>query len=158
MAELEGEPPHDRVAGQAPVWPRGAASAAIFRGREVLLIQRGKSGPLHGFWSLPGGRIEAGEPARTAALREVIEETGIVAELAGLLDIHDVFRHEAGQLVSHYILAVFYGRWISGEPAASDDAMAARFFPIDAIDGLQMTDFAAGFIHRAWALLQETER
>jgi 8-oxo-dGTP diphosphatase len=135
------------------LWPRSAASAAVFRGREVLLIQRGKGGPLHGFWSLPGGQIEAGEPARMAALREVREETGIVAELAGILDVHDVFRYEAGQLVSHYLLAVFYGRWIAGEPTAGDDAMAARFVPIDAIDGLQMTDRAADFIRRAWAML-----
>ena len=53
-----------------PVFPRGAASAAIFRGDDVLLIQRGK-GALKGCWSLPGGHIEPGEPARDAALREV---------------------------------------------------------------------------------------
>ena len=141
--------------GQDPIWPRGAASAAIFRGHEVLLIERGKGGPLKGLWSLPGGRIEPGERVRAAALREVHEETGIVAELAGLLDVHEVIRHDpAGQLVSHYLLAIFYGRWISGEPVAGDDAAAAAFVARDAIDKLPMTDGAPDLVRRAWALLQ----
>src|SRR5262245_27771815 len=128
---------------QIPVWPRGAASAAIFRRSEVLLIQRGKEGPFRGLWSLPGGRIEPGEAARLAALREVHEETGVVAELAGVLDIHDVIRRDpTGDLASHYLLAVFYGRWLSGEPVAGDDALMARFVPIDAIHELQMTNGA----------------
>jgi 8-oxo-dGTP diphosphatase len=142
-----------------PQWPRCAASAAIFRGREVLLIQRGKGGPLLGFWSLPGGHIEPGEPVRTAALREVREETGVVAELAGLLDVHDVIRRDRpGQLTSHYLIAVFYGRWVSGEPAPGDDAAAARFVPLDAVHALQTTDGTPGFIRRAWSLLQEAAR
>ena len=51
-------------------WPRCGASAAIFRGAEVLLVQRGK-GALSGLWSLPGGHIEPGERTQDAALREV---------------------------------------------------------------------------------------
>src|SRR5688572_19755242 len=100
---------------RTPPWPRGAASAAIFRGGEVLLIERGKAGPLRGLWSFPGGRIESGEPVRTAVLREVHEEAGVVAELAGVLDVRDVFRRDpAGQVIDQYLLAVFYGRWVSG--------------------------------------------
>jgi 8-oxo-dGTP diphosphatase len=138
-----------------PTWPRGAASAAIFRGGDVLLVKRGKGGALQGLWSLPGGRIEPGEAARAGALREVREETGIVAELAGLLDVHDVIRRDpAGQLVSHHLLAVFYGRWLSGEPVAGDDAADARFVPLDGMGGLQMTAGTPGFIGRASELLQ----
>jgi 8-oxo-dGTP diphosphatase len=146
----------DKLASQ---WPRGAASAAIFRGSEVLLIERGKEGPFRGLWSLPGGRIEPGEPARAAALREVREETGVVAELAGVLDIHDAIRRDpAGGLVSHHLLAVFYGRWVSGEPVAGDDAMTARFVALDAVHELRMTDGAADLVRRAAALLRVAER
>jgi 8-oxo-dGTP diphosphatase len=147
-------------AGEQPaMWPRGAASAAIFRGGEVLLIERGKEGPFQGLWSLPGGRIEPGEPVRAAALREVGEETGVVAELVGVLDIHDVIRrHPAGDLASHYLLAVFYGRWVSGEPVAGDDATAARFIPLDAVHELRMTDGAEDLVRRAAALMQVAVR
>lgn len=131
-------------------WPRCGASAAIFRGSEVLLIERAK-GPLQGLWSLPGGHIEPGEAARTTALREILEETGIKAELSGLLDIHEVMRRDdGGHLIAHYLLVVFFGRWVSGVPAPGDDAAAARFVPIDAIGTLPMTDGAAAFVHRAW--------
>ena len=53
---------------RAPEWPRCAASAAIFRGSMVLLVQRGK-GALKGLWSLPGGHIEP-VPNRLAEAKE----------------------------------------------------------------------------------------
>jgi 8-oxo-dGTP diphosphatase len=139
-------------------WPRCGASAAIYRGREVLLVERGK-GPLRGLWSLPGGHIEPGEPARAAASREVREETGVEAEIQGLIDIHEVLRHEQdGRLAVHYLLVVFFGRWRAGEPVAQGDAAAARFVPIDAIDALPLTDGAASFIHRGAELAAAAER
>lgn len=139
-------------------WPRCGASAAIFRGAEVLLVERGK-GPLRGLWSLPGGHIEPGEMARDAALREISEETGIEAQLSGLLDIHEVLRHDAdGRLTAHYLLVVFFGRWVGGEPAAGDDAAAARFVPMAAVGSLPLTDGAASFIHRALERQQAAAR
>ncbi len=68
-----------------PPGPRVAASAAVFRGDAVLLIQRGK-GALQGLWSLPGGHVEPGEPAREAARREVAEETSVQADLKAFVD------------------------------------------------------------------------
>jgi 8-oxo-dGTP diphosphatase len=135
-------------------WPRCGTSAAIFRRREVLLIERAK-GPLKGLWSLPGGHIEAGEPARTAALREVREETRVAAELGGLVDIHEVVRRSArGRLLAHYLLVVWYGRWLAGEPVAGGDAAAARFVPIDAIGSLPMTEAAPELVRRAYEMLR----
>ena len=55
--------------------PVPAAGVVCFRGDEVLLIRRGTP-PREGEWSLPGGRIEWGERAADAALRELREETG----------------------------------------------------------------------------------
>jgi ADP-ribose pyrophosphatase YjhB (NUDIX family) len=137
-----------------PSWPRCGTSAAIFRGREVLLIERAKL-PLQGLWSLPGGHVEPGEPARAAALREVREETGVVAELGGLVDIHEVIRRDAtGRLLAHYLLAVWYGRWVAGEPVAAGDAAAARFVPLDAVGALPTTEGSPDFVRRAWTMLQ----
>lgn len=64
-----------------------AAAAIVFDadGR-VLLVQRGQA-PALGSWTLPGGRIEAGEPAAAAALRELHEETGLVGSEAELVTV-----------------------------------------------------------------------
>jgi 8-oxo-dGTP diphosphatase len=137
-------------------WPRCAASAAIFRNGDVLLIERAK-GALKGRWSLPGGHIEPGETAKAAAAREVREETGVEADIRGLVDIHEVIlRGPDGPLVAHYLVAVHYGRWLAGEPVAASDAGAACFVRIDDIDTYPLTDGAAALIRRAWALSAST--
>jgi ADP-ribose pyrophosphatase YjhB (NUDIX family) len=130
-------------------WPRAAASAAIFRGDTVLLVERG-SGPSAGAWSLPGGHIEPGETAAAAALREIGEETAIAAELIGLADLRDVIRRDsAGALLAHYVIAVYYGRWREGEPVAGSDSRAARFVPLDELDQYPLTEGTARIIRNA---------
>jgi len=115
-----------------------------------LLIVRAK-GALKGLWSLPGGHIEPGETARAAATREVQEETGVEAEIDALVDVHDVIlRGLEGQLSAHYLIAVFRGRWRSGEPRAGSDASLARFVPVGDVKGLRLTEGAASLIRRAW--------
>ena len=142
----------------ARIWPRCGASAAIFRGAEVLLVQRSK-GAFEGLWSLPGGHIEPGETAQDAALREVREETGVAAQILGLLDVHDVIaRSPDGGLVSHYVLAVYWGRWLSGEAKAASDSRDARFFALDDVDQLPLTRGAAALIARAAQLTRSIDR
>ena len=133
-------------------WPRAAASTAVFRDGHVLLVERGK-GPRRGIWSLPGGHIEPGETAREAALRELQEETSTTAEIAGLVDVHDViYRDDAGALTVHYVLTVYWGRWSSGEPCAGSDSADARFVPLADVGRYPLTPGAAGLIRRAAAL------
>lgn len=55
-----------------------AASVALHRGKDVLLIQRNRP-PSEGLWTLPGGRLEPGEDAEHCALRELREELGLEA-------------------------------------------------------------------------------
>jgi 8-oxo-dGTP diphosphatase len=135
-------------------WPRCGASAAVFRGEAVLLIVRAK-GALKGLWSLPGGHIEPGETARAAAQREVLEETGVAADIEALVDVHDVIlRAGDGTLSAHYLIAVFRGRWRRGEPQAGSDASLARFVPLGDLEGLRLTEGAVPLIRQAWAQLQ----
>ncbi|MEM9053908.1 MAG: NUDIX hydrolase [Pseudomonadota bacterium] len=108
--------------------PVPAVGCVCFRGDEVLLIRRGKA-PMAGQWSIPGGRIEPGETAKAAALRELCEETGVEAELSGLIDVVDaIFENREGSLLTrHYVLIDYVSRWRSGEPVAGDDADEAQF-------------------------------
>lgn len=56
---------------------RAAGGVVVNERGEVLMIE------LRGRWDLPKGHIDEGEESRAAALREVLEETGIVAEAVG---------------------------------------------------------------------------
>jgi 8-oxo-dGTP diphosphatase len=49
----------------------------------LLLVRRGQA-PARGTWSVPGGRIEAGESDPEATAREILEETGLVVEVGRL--------------------------------------------------------------------------
>lgn len=112
--------------------PVPCVGVVCLRGDEVLLIRRGTP-PRQGDWSLPGGRIEPGERAVDAALRELREETGVEAEITGLIDVVDGLFPEAGR---HYVLIDYAARWLAGEPVAGDDAIEARFVALDQVEAL----------------------
>ena len=136
------------------VMPQAAASVAVFHHGKVLLAQRGKP-PLDGVWSLPGGRVEPGEKARQAALRELQEETGVEAEILGVADVADVIlRNEDGSLKAQYVISAFFGTWKSGTPIAASDCMAAEWVNTGELSGREMTEGTTIIIKRAAALLE----
>ncbi|HJS79695.1 MAG TPA: NUDIX hydrolase [Vitreimonas sp.] len=120
--------------------PIAAVGVVCFRDEDVLLVRRGAP-PLEDAWSLPGGRIEWGERAADAAMRELREETACSAELIGLVDVVDaVFTRRSGGDApwGHYVLIDYAARWTAGEPRPGDDARDARFFALDELDGLDL--------------------
>lgn len=102
--------------------PIVAVGVVCLRGDLVLLVRRRRP-PLEGQWSLPGGRIEWGERAVDAALRELREETGCDATLVGLIDVVDAVMGDR-----HYVLIDYGAHWTRGAPEAGDDAADACFF------------------------------
>jgi len=139
--------------------PTPAAGVVCFRGDDVLLVRRG-SPPLAGRWSIPGGRIEWGERAADAALRELMEETGCSAELIGLVDVVDALLTNSGAETgesrgpwAHYVLVDYAARWIAGEPRAGDDADEARFFSPAEIAALGLWSETVRVIEAARALV-----
>lgn len=79
--------------------------------------------------------MEGGETIREAALRELREETGVVAEALGLLEPFDVFhRDEEGHLLAQFVLVPVRCRWLSGSVAAASDAGEAAWFGISRLE------------------------
>jgi 8-oxo-dGTP diphosphatase len=139
-----------------PRRPIAAVGVVCLRGDEVLLIRRGAA-PLEDHWSLPGGRIEWGERAADAALRELKEETGCDASLVGLIDVVDGLMsrstpEEGEPPWAHYVLIDYAARWTDGEPQAGDDARQARFFTRAEIDGLGLWSETSRIIDAAFVM------
>jgi ADP-ribose pyrophosphatase YjhB (NUDIX family) len=98
--------------------PQLAVSAVIFREGKVLLLKRAKS-PGHGFWSLPGGRVEFGESLHTALAREVDEEAGLKIDIVALAGWREVLPVAVGG--GHYLIMSFAARWVANEPRLNDE-------------------------------------
>ena len=101
----------------------------------LLLIQRGQP-PAQGMWSLPGGRVEPGESAVDAVVREVREETGldvrVIREVGTVVrDAPDGDRY----VIDDFLVAVT----CDDEPRAGDDAIDVGFFDEQAMAHLPLT-------------------
>ena len=104
-----------------------AAGVVVFRpGREVLLVHR----PKYDDWSFPKGKLDRGEHPTAAAVREVMEETGVRVRL-GLPLGSQHYPIKVGTKQVHYWVARAIGEGdVSGyEPNAEIDEVA--WFPVD---------------------------
>ena len=143
------------AAGKAPTRPVLAASVAVFRDGKVLLATRTKP-PADRLWSLPGGKVEAGETLEEAALRELEEEVGVSARIVGFNRHVEIFgRDAAGAVTHHFVVASFVGEWLSGEPRTGPEAGAVMWADPAKLGGLPTTRELADVLRRAHAILIE---
>ena len=111
-------------------WRNPAVGAAVLirdnEGR-ILLVRRGPEASQPGLWSVPAGFVDYGEEIRAAAARELVEETGLVAEIGEVVHVASNF-HDPGKLT---VGVWFRGTVAGGELAAGDDADEVGWFPLD---------------------------
>ena len=123
-----------------PARPVLGVGALIFRGDEILLVERGRE-PLKGQWSLPGGAVETGERLEDAITREVREETGLEIVPVQLALIFERIMPDAdGNAEYHYVLVDYLCEIRGGALCAGDDSNCAGWFPVDDLDHLSLTD------------------
>jgi len=119
------------------VSPTLAASAACFRGGKVLIAKRIKP-PL---WSLPGGRIEPGETPEAAAMRELLEETGVEAEIVALAGEREVvLKDEGGGVAARFKIFAYAARWRAGEAAPGPEATEVAWVAPEEIAAYNATE------------------
>jgi ADP-ribose pyrophosphatase YjhB (NUDIX family) len=104
--------------------PAPASCCIVPRGDDLLFVQRSVE-PCRGEWTLPGGFVELGETTEEAAIRELLEETGLRGRGPELIGASTQPSASTGAVV---VIAYLIEDW-DGAPSAASDAMDARFFP-----------------------------
>ena len=116
--------------GSMPLWLSGATGVVLREqadASEVLLVRRSDNGA----WTPVAGIVDPGEHPHHTAIREIAEETGVVAEIDRLvwLTVTEVITYANGD-ETQYIDHVFRCRWVAGDPYPADgEASEAAFFP-----------------------------
>lgn len=119
--------------------PTCAVGAIILHEGQILLVKRAHE-PASGTWSLPGGRVRAGEALSEAVVREVREETGIDVEIDGFCGmVERILRDDDGAVEFHFVILDFYATPRSAELTAGDDAAEARWVPVDQLPELHLS-------------------
>jgi 8-oxo-dGTP diphosphatase len=114
----------------------------------LLLIRRGHA-PHAGLWSLPGGRVEAGETLEQAVRREVLEETGLLVRPGAVVGR---VRIPGDGVVYDVVDLVGSLDPQDQEPVAGDDATDVVFADTAAFDRLPCTPRLVETL-RGWGVL-----
>jgi phosphatase NudJ len=112
------------------------ALVVVRRGHRFLLTQERKYGSS---WSIPGGRVEPGESLADAAIREVLEETGVPVRLDGILRVE----HSPGQVGGYdsRVRVLFTGTPIDDTPpktTADEESLGAAYLTLEEIRKLPL--------------------
>ena len=106
----------------------GVGGAVVRDGRLLLVRRASRHG--HGNWQLPGGFIEPDETIEQAVVREVLEESGVTAEVEAVLGLRSRYDPDSGNGI--YIILVL--RPVSGEPIADNHEVdQAGYFTLEEI-------------------------
>jgi ADP-ribose pyrophosphatase YjhB (NUDIX family) len=112
---------------------------------EIVLIRRGIE-PGKGWWAQPGGFLEVDETVNQAAIRETLEETGLLVEPGELVGIYT-------RLEAAVVTLAFEARIVGGTAAPTPEASEVRAFPPD---GIPWSGIA--FSTTTWALRDWLDR
>lgn len=122
--------------------PQVCVGAVVIDDGRLLLIRRGH-GPAAGEWSVPGGRVEAGELLEEAVVRELAEETGLEGVCGDLVGVVERLGEDHHFVILDYAVHLLE----AAPPAAGSDAAEARWVPMSDVAEMRLVDGLAEFLH-----------
>lgn len=124
----------DQSSGVMP-WPTHIVAAAgyVFDGDGNILIVKTH----HRGWDCPGGQIEEGETLEEGLLREILEESGVTAEIVSLCGVYsNVGKHPSYDgtfMVPTKLMLDFVCEYTGGALRGSEETSEVRFVPKETV-------------------------
>ncbi|HWH36796.1 MAG TPA: NUDIX hydrolase [Candidatus Limnocylindrales bacterium] len=113
---------------------------------EVILLRRGIE-PGYGAWAQPGGFLEIDETATEGAVRETLEETGLVVQPERLIGIYS--RPQAA-----IVVVAWQARIVGGEAGPTPESLEVRPFAARDIPWPQLAFQTTTWALRDWVSLR----
>ncbi len=128
-----------------PSRPEVCVGAVVVFAGHLLMVQRANP-PGAGRWSLPGGRVERGEPLAVALQREVQEEAGLPVEVGAMVGWVERVSDQ-----HHFVILDFSCHLASGHhapdqpeklppPTAGAEELDARWVRLEEVAALPLVD------------------
>ena len=114
--------------------PAPTVDIVLQRDSKVLMIRR-MNEPFKGQLALPGGFINEGETAESAARREALEETSLEVEPIEILGVYSDPKRDPRR---HVMSVVFVGIITGGTEKAGDDAQEIEWIELEKIDASRL--------------------
>lgn len=110
----------------------GVGGAVVHEGRLLLVRRASRRG--RGNWQVPGGFVEPDETIEQAVVREVAEESGVIAAVQGILGVRNRCDPDVGN--SLYIVLLLHA--LRGEPTPdAKEVDRAGYFSLPEIQALE---------------------
>jgi mutator protein MutT len=125
----------------------GVGAIIVCNGK--ILLEKRKSEPGRGKWSIPGGLVELGESTEQAVIREVKEETGLDVENPELIDVvNNIILDANGKIEYHFVIVDYFVKLRGGELKAADDAEELKWVALDDVEKYNITSTLRAFLQR----------
>ncbi len=138
-----------------PLRPVIGVGGIVIENGLVLLIRRGTP-PMCGEWSIPGGKLEAGETLVEGVQRELLEETHLQVRVLDFIEVFErIFTDSYGGVEYHFVVLDYFCERAAGDIRAGGDVLDVRWVTEEGLAELSLTAAATRVLRKAFQMWRE---